>query len=48
MTEPDSKSKKWLKPLIGIGMCALSSMIYTIANVLVKGKKSIPEETKNY
>ena len=40
MTEPDSKYlmklKKWSKPLIGIGMCATSSMIYTIANVLVK------------
>ena len=42
MTEPDdskyyfTKLKKCFKPLIGIGMCAMSSMIYTIANVLVK------------
>ena len=42
MTEPVgsknvSKFKKWSKPLIGTGLCAMSSMIYTIANVLVKG-----------
>ena len=42
MTEPGgsknvSKFKKWSKPLLGTGLCAMSSMIYTIANVLVKG-----------
>ena len=42
MTEPVGsknvpKFKKWSKPLIGTGLCAMSSMIYTIANVLVKG-----------
>ena len=42
MTEPVgsknvSNFKKWSKPLIGTGLCAMSSMIYTIANVLVKG-----------
>ena len=31
-----TKLKKCFKPLIGIGMCAMSSMIYTVANVLVK------------
>ena len=30
------KLKKWAKPLIGTGMCALSSLIFAFAHVLVK------------